>query len=63
LIAMRDPHDGAPYLIGEIYARRQGDKAWWNENNGRLLRAAEYWWLPEEELLATLPSEEAAHAG
>jgi hypothetical protein len=57
LIAQRDPDEGDTYLRG-IYMWHKG--AWRDEINAEKLDDDEpYWWLLEEELLATLPSKTA----
>lgn len=56
LIAMPDlddPETEPPYILG-IYIWSH-DAEWRCETNGAPMRQAVYWWLPETELLATLP--------
>lgn len=47
--------DDRPYLAGEIYQWRPEHNCWMGETNGLLLKAAAYWWIPERELIGTLP--------
>lgn len=54
LLATREPEDGQFYLLG-IYFWRDGN--WVNEMTGTLVAESRvYWWLPERELLQTLPA-------
>lgn len=52
LIAVRDPADREPFILG-IYIWRDG--AWRSEQNDALIVHTEYWWASEDELLRGLP--------
>lgn len=57
LIAIRDADEGDVFLLGIYLWRGEG---WECEDTGRRLEDREYWWLPEGDLLAAIPSKVTA---
>lgn len=55
VIAVHCPVDGTPFLLGEIYRFDPHFGCWMSEINGLKLHHEAFWWLPEIELLETLP--------
>lgn len=49
------PDDVDSILLADLYRWDVQHACWMGEANGLKLRHAEYWWLPERDLLATLP--------
>lgn len=47
--------DDRPYIAGEIYEWRPEHECWMGETNGLTLKHPVFWWMPERELLETLP--------
>lgn len=50
-----DPDDVSSILLAELYRYDPHWGCWLTEVSGLKLNATEFWWLPERELLATLP--------
>jgi len=56
IIAVRDALDpDARYLLGPHMMTERQPGVWVDEDTDAAMFAAEFWWLPEDELLATLP--------
>ena len=55
VIAVRDEASGAWYLLGLHMMTERQPGVWVDKDTDAGLYAADFWWLPEEELLATLP--------
>lgn len=55
IIAAKD-QDGETQLLNGVYTFTVHQKTWWNEVDGKPLTATEFWWRPEEELLAEIPA-------
>lgn len=50
-----DPDDVDAVLLAEVQRWDTHFRCWMGESNGLKIKHAEYWWLPEGELLITLP--------
>ena len=50
-----DPTDCDCYLLAELYRFDPHFGCWIGEGSGLKLKHAEFWWMPETELLETLP--------
>lgn len=48
--------DERGYIAAELYEWNVKHGCWLGETNGLLLKRDVFWWLPEIELLASLPS-------
>ena len=53
--AKDDPDDVDRYLLAELYRFDQRFDCWISEGSGLKLKHDVFWWLPETDLLATLP--------
>jgi hypothetical protein len=53
--AQDDINEGNPFLLGEIYYFDHNHGAWMGETNGLLLKHKAYYWLPEDQLILSLP--------
>lgn len=56
LIAVHCLIDNKPYLLEELYVWDEGHACWISERCGLKLKHQAYWWLPETDLLETLPN-------
>jgi hypothetical protein len=55
VIAVFDPADGKPFLLGEIYKFCERHGCWMSESTGLKLKHEAFFWLPEAALLGSLP--------
>lgn len=50
-----DPDDVDAILLAEVCAYSQTHCCWMGESNGLKIKHAEFWWMPEDDLLRSLP--------
>ncbi len=55
LIVVRQPRTGLPFVLPELYRFHASDELWFGAANVLLLKHEVFHWLPEAELLRTLP--------
>jgi hypothetical protein len=59
VIAMTDG-EGGFFLVSGVYTFTVHRDAWWDEDTSKVLATTEFYWLPEDELIAALPKMERA---